>query len=80
LPSRSQASRFSGKRLIAHAHIHFAHNSCAVKVHAYSLDNSCNLASALQQKLLFPQPSFGIGEHSMIRAMRRPTFILSNHP
>jgi hypothetical protein len=79
LPSQSQTSRFSGKRLIAHANIHFAHNSCAVKLHAYSLDSSGDLASALQQNLLFPQPSFGIGEHSMIRAMRRPTFILSNH-
>jgi hypothetical protein len=80
LPKLSRTSRFSGKRLIAHANIHFAHNSWAVKFHAYSLDSSLNLASALQQKLLFPQPSFGIRGHSMIRAVRQPGFIHRSHP
>jgi hypothetical protein len=28
---------------------YLAHNSCAVKRHAYSLDNSANLSSAVQQ-------------------------------
>ncbi|WP_284275657.1 hypothetical protein [Bradyrhizobium iriomotense] len=29
---------------------YLAHNSCAVKRHAYTLDSSCNLSSAVQQK------------------------------
>jgi hypothetical protein len=29
--------------------------SCAVKLHAYTLDSSIKCASALQQKLIFPQ-------------------------
>jgi hypothetical protein len=37
--------------------MHFEHNSCAVKLHAYSLDSSCNLASAVQQNSAFPQLS-----------------------
>jgi hypothetical protein len=77
-------SRFPGRRLIAHADIHFAHNSWAVKLHAYTLDSSWNLASALQQKLLFPQPAgCSVGDFfggSMIRATRRPTFIHRFHP
>src|SRR5258707_10866187 len=36
--------------------MHFEHKSCAVKLHAYTLDSSCNLASALQQNMPFPQP------------------------
>jgi hypothetical protein len=52
---RSQTSHFSGSRLIATAGNHFEHKSCAVKPHAYTLDSSCNLASALQQNKLFPQ-------------------------
>jgi hypothetical protein len=55
IPSRSRASRFSGKRLIAVAGIHFEHKSCAVKRHAYTLDSSVDLASALQQNMLFSQ-------------------------
>src|SRR5713226_8589783 len=54
-PSRSRTSRFSDRRLIATAGNHFAHKSCAVKLHAYTLDSSDNCASALQQNLLFPQ-------------------------
>jgi hypothetical protein len=38
------------------AGIYFEHNSCAVKAFAYSLDSSSNLASALQQNVVFPQP------------------------
>jgi hypothetical protein len=34
---------------------YFEHNSCAVKFHAYTLDNSCDLASAVQHYLAFPQ-------------------------
>src|SRR6266478_1051404 len=56
IPSRSRISRFSGRRLIAAAGTHFEHKSCAVKLHAYTLDSSCNLASALQQNMPFPQP------------------------
>src|SRR5260370_61272 len=56
LPGRSRTSRFSGRRLIAAAGSHFEHKSCAVKLHAYTLDSSCNLASALQQNMPFPQP------------------------
>ncbi|MBR1173784.1 MULTISPECIES: hypothetical protein [Bradyrhizobium] len=37
------------QRLIALAMIYLAHNSCAVKRHAYSLDSSANLSSAVQQ-------------------------------
>jgi hypothetical protein len=33
------------------------HKSCAVNLHAYTLDSSRYLASALQQNLLFAQPS-----------------------
>jgi hypothetical protein len=55
IPSRSRASRFSGKRLIAAAGTHFEHKSCAVKRHAYTLDSSGDLASALQQNMLFSQ-------------------------
>jgi hypothetical protein len=77
-------SRFPGRRLIAHADIHFAHNSWAVKSHAYTLDSSWNLASALQQKLLFQQPvGCSVGDFfggSMIRATRRATFIHRYHP
>jgi len=44
--------------------IHFEHKSCAVKFHAYTLDNSASSASALQQKMHFPQltESFCFGE------------------
>jgi hypothetical protein len=35
--------------------MYFEHKSCAVKLHAYTLDSSGNLASALQQNMLFPQ-------------------------
>jgi hypothetical protein len=34
---------------------YFEHNSWAVKFHAYTLDNSCDLASAVQHYLPFPQ-------------------------
>jgi hypothetical protein len=57
IPGLSRASRFSNKRLIALAGSHFEHKSCAVKLHAYTLDSSVNLASALQQNMLFPQLS-----------------------
>src|SRR3979490_3398604 len=55
-PGRSRTSRFSGRRFIATAGRHFEHKSCAVKLHAYTLDSSCDLASALQQNMPFPQP------------------------
>jgi hypothetical protein len=49
--------------------MHSEHKSCAVKLHAYTLDSSCNLASALQQNKLFPQLSgiilFLLPEHDM---------------
>jgi hypothetical protein len=35
--------------------VYFEHNSCAVKLHAYTLDKSCDLASAVQHYLPFPQ-------------------------
>src|SRR6266481_2699038 len=57
IPSRSRTSRFSDRRLIATVECHFEHKSCAVKSHAYTLDSSGNLASALQQNMLFPQQS-----------------------
>jgi hypothetical protein len=59
IPSRSRTSHFSDSRCIATADIYFEHKSCAVKLHAYTLDSSENLASALQQNMLFPQ-LFGI--------------------
>src|SRR6202051_2240422 len=55
VPSRSRFSHFYDRRLIAPAEAHFEHKSCAVKLHAYTLDSSCNLASALQQNMPFPQ-------------------------
>src|ERR1700675_185826 len=72
-PSRSRASRFSGRRLIATVRIHLAHKSCAVKLHAYSLDSSVNCASALQQNMLFPQllESLCFYAFGMIWAVRR---------
>jgi hypothetical protein len=74
-PGRSRASRISGRRLIAAAGNHFEHKSCAVKLHAYTLDSSINLASALQQNMLFPQQSGFIlfWRTAMIRAVRQPT-------
>jgi len=47
-------SRLLGSsRIIATAsQSHFAHKSCAVKLHAYTLDSSCYDASAVQQWLL----------------------------
>jgi hypothetical protein len=39
----------STQRLIATAMIYLAHNSCAVKRHAYTLTSSANLSSAVQQ-------------------------------
>jgi hypothetical protein len=53
------------------------HKSCAVKLHAYTLDNSHNLASALQQNSPFPQLS-GIvlfSRDRMIWAVRRPRLV-----
>jgi hypothetical protein len=49
---------------MAAAGIHFEHKSCAVKLHAYTLDNSANNASALQQKMPLPPltESFCFGE------------------
>jgi hypothetical protein len=72
---RSRASRISGRRLIAAAWSHFEHKSCAVKLHAYTLDKSVNLASALQQNMVFPQLSGIIlfWRAAMIRAVRQPT-------
>jgi hypothetical protein len=43
----------SGGSIVATADSHFEHKCCAVKFHAYTLDNSRDLASALQQNLLF---------------------------
>jgi hypothetical protein len=73
--SRSRASHFSDRRLIATAGNHFEHKSCAVKFHAYTLDSSGNLASALQQNKPFPQ-LLGItlfSRSGMIEAVRRRT-------
>jgi hypothetical protein len=82
---RSQASRISGGRLIAAAASHFEHKSCAVKLHAYTLDSSINLASALQQNMPLPQLSGIIlfWRATMIRAVRQPTdagFIATHSP
>jgi hypothetical protein len=61
--------------------VHFEHKSCAVKLHAYTLDSSRNLASALQQNKLFPQLSgiilFSLPEHDMGSAPPEPTSILN---
>jgi hypothetical protein len=54
LPGRSRTARFIDGRIIAPP-MHFEHNSCAVKHHAYTLDSSMKCASALQQKLSFQQ-------------------------
>jgi hypothetical protein len=55
LRDRSQTSRSQGGGIIATAAVHFEHISCAVKSYAYGLDSSIIYASALQQKLPFPQ-------------------------
>jgi hypothetical protein len=57
IPGRSRFSHFYDRRIIATAGTHSEHKSCAVKLHAYTLDSSINLASALQQNVLFPQLS-----------------------
>jgi hypothetical protein len=58
---------------------HFEHKSCAVKLHAYTLDSSCNLASALQQNKLFPQLLgiilFLLPEHDMGSAPANQTIL-----
>ncbi|WP_338309349.1 hypothetical protein [Bradyrhizobium sp. TM233] len=46
----------TGQGLIAPAMSYLAHNSCAVKRHAYSLDNSANLSSAVQQNAVSNNP------------------------
>src|SRR6476469_1317732 len=48
---------FSGSSLIAVAGAYLEHNSCAVNHLAYTLDNSLDLASAVQQHLLCMQLS-----------------------
>src|ERR1700753_1928714 len=45
--------RLSDRRHIAAAVVYCEHISCGVKFHAYTLDNSSHLASAVQQNLLF---------------------------
>jgi hypothetical protein len=82
IASRSQTSRFLTAGLIAAAGTYLEHKSCAVKPHAYTLDNSNNLASALQQDTGFPQlPGtalfFRVG---MIRAVRQRTNPLLINP
>ena len=65
----------SDRRIIAAAGTHFAHKSCAVKLHAYTLDSSAYLASALQQICLSRQ-LWGIVLFSgvgVIRAVRLRT-------
>ncbi|MCK1619507.1 hypothetical protein IVA96_23605 [Bradyrhizobium sp. 159] len=65
----------TGQGLIAPAMIHLAHNSCAVKRHAYSLDSFANLSSAVQQ-------------NAVAHKARKPLFLRpcrargmpSNHP
>src|ERR1700754_2541573 len=47
------------RRLIAAADVHIEHNSCAVKLLAYTLDNSRHLASAVQQNVLFVTGAWG---------------------
>src|SRR5258708_10470707 len=82
MPSRSRTSHFSDRRLIATAEIHFEHKSCTVKLHAYTLDSSGNLASALQQNKPCPERGGIIPfcSPSMIRAVRRPTNAASINP
>src|SRR5262249_1627365 len=46
--------RLSDRRFLAAVTVYFEHISCAVKFHAYTLDNSLDLASAVQQKRPFP--------------------------
>jgi hypothetical protein len=53
---------FSGGNIAATAYACFQHKSCAVKFHAYTLDNSRHLASALQQNLL---PAVAAGTRSV---------------
>src|SRR5258708_8424883 len=82
MPSRSRTSHFSDRRLIATAGIHFEHKSCAVKLHAYTLDSSGNLASALQQNKPCPERGGIIPfcSPSIIRAVCRPTNAPSINP
>jgi hypothetical protein len=70
--------RLSDRRHIAAAVVYFEHISCAVKFHAYTLDNSSDLASAVQQKLPFPTGVVNgvmnrtlVWAHHMIRPARR---------
>jgi hypothetical protein len=74
ISSWSRASRCSRRRLIATAGIHFEHKSCAVKLLAYTLDSSVDLASALQQNTAFPQlPGIILfWRATVIRAVRQP--------
>jgi len=54
---RSRVSLFSIGLTIESETIYFALNPWAVKLHAYTLDSSANLASAVQQnKLLHRSP------------------------
>jgi hypothetical protein len=48
---------FRGGNRIAITDAYFEHKSCAVNRHAYTLDSSDNLASALQQNMVFTQLS-----------------------
>jgi hypothetical protein len=84
-PGRSRASHFLAGASSRLPWTHFEHKSCAVKLHAYTLDSSVNLASALQQNMLFPQQSGIIlfSRATMIRAVRQPTnagFIAPDSP
>jgi hypothetical protein len=54
-PGRSRNSHRWGGGFIATVSAYCEHKSWAVKLLAYTLDRSIICASALQQKLLFPQ-------------------------
>src|SRR4051794_34665352 len=66
----------SWQRLIAPAMTYLAHNSCAVKRHAYSLDSSGNLSSAVQQNAVSHNP----GKPLFLRACRARGMRQSPHP
>jgi hypothetical protein len=73
-PGRSRRSHGWGGGFIATVNAYFEHKSWAVKLLAYTLDRTIICASALQQKVLFPQV-MGITLFSafgMVRAVRPP--------
>jgi hypothetical protein len=53
-PGRSRVSHFSDGRAIAPAAAYFEHKSCAVKLHAYTLDKSAILCKCSAARIGFP--------------------------